>query len=59
MYKDNLGSSSDTNLFFSFETGSLGFIVNSLKEESEAVAQEAIALPSSLAMIGLAENDRI
>ena len=54
MYKDNLGSSSDTNLFFSFETGSLGFIVNSLKEESEAVAQEAIVLPSSLAMIGLA-----
>ena len=54
IYKDNLGSSSQTNLFFSFETGGLGFIVNPLKEGSEALAQEAIALLSSLAMIGLA-----
>ena len=54
IYKDKLGSSSHTNLFFSFETGGLGFMVNTLKEGSEALAQEAIALLSSLAMIGLA-----
>ena len=54
IYKDNLGSSSHTNLFFSFETGGLGFTVNLLKEGYEALGQEAIALLSSLAMIGLA-----